>query len=45
MYCNSEDDLANSDEERMEFAKHILERYRFLYRDAYSDKKEVRLVC
>jgi hypothetical protein len=44
-YCESEGDLANSDEEHVDFAKHLLKRFGFLYRDSYSDNQKVRLVC
>ena len=40
-FCDSEEELANSDEERVEFAKYYLEGLRFLYRDTDGDDKKV----
>lgn len=41
-FCDSQDDLRNSDEERMEFAKYYLKDLRFLYTDTDDDDKKVR---
>jgi hypothetical protein len=40
-FCDSQEDLQNSDEERVEFAKYFLSDLRFLYRDADHDDKKV----
>jgi hypothetical protein len=40
-FCDSHPDIAESDEDRVEFAKFYLENYRFLYRDSEGDNKKV----
>lgn len=42
-FCESQNELANSDEERVQFAKELLENLRFLYWDANGDDKKVGL--
>jgi hypothetical protein len=44
-FCESEDDLKDSDEARIKFAKKYLDGYRFMYRDTDSENKKVCLVC
>ena len=41
-FCDSQDDLRNSDEGRMEFAKYYLKDLRFLYTDTDHNDKKVR---
>jgi len=41
MFCDSQEDLQDSDEEHMEFAKNYLKDLRFLYQDADNDDKKV----
>lgn len=41
-FCDSEESLANSDENRVEFANYLLEKFRFMYEDSEDDNKEVR---
>jgi len=41
VFCDSDDDLRDSDGERVEFAKYYLGDLRFLYRDADGDDKKV----
>jgi len=40
-FCDSQDSLVDSDEERVEFATYYLEDSRFLYGDADDDNKKV----
>ena len=40
-FCDSQEDLWNSDEERVEFAKFFLKDLCFLYRDTNYDDKNV----
>ena len=39
-FFNSQPDLQDSDEERIDFAKYYLENLRFLYRDSDCDDKK-----
>ena len=43
-FCESQDELANSDEECVEFAKELLLDFSFLYRDADDNNKKVCLL-
>jgi hypothetical protein len=40
-FCDSQEDLESSDEERVEFANYYLKDLRFLYKDADDDNKKV----
>ena len=40
-FCDSQEDLWNSDEEHMEFAKYFLKDLCFLYKDTDNDDKKV----
>jgi hypothetical protein len=40
-FCDTQEILQDSDEERVEFAKYYLENLRFLYRESEHDDKKV----
>jgi hypothetical protein len=43
-YCKSQEDLKDSDENRVEFAKYALDKLRFCYQRADGDHKKVCIV-